>query len=55
MRNTLEEVSDHETHHLKPTVSHADSCLLGQEVCLAEKVKFPSSVPPQNGWFHSVN
>ena len=39
----------------KPTVSHVDSCLLGQEVCLAERVKFPSLRPPWNGWFPSVN
>lgn len=46
---------DQETCHSKPTVSHVDSCLLGQEVCLAERVKFPSSMPPRNRWFPSVN
>jgi len=55
MRNTLEEMLDQETRYSKPAVSHADSCLLGQEVCLVERVKIPPSMPPQNGWFPSVN
>lgn len=45
MRNTREEMSDQEAHNSKPAVSHVDSCLLGREVCLAERVKFPSSTP----------
>lgn len=55
MRNTQYEVLDQETNHSKPMVSHVDSCLLGQEVHLAERVNFPSSMPPQNGWFPSLN
>lgn len=44
---------------LKPRVSHSescpDSCLLGHKVCLAERVKFPSWMPPRRGWFPPGN
>lgn len=49
MRKALEDVLGQEARHSKATMSHADLCLLGQEVFFAERVELPSLMPPRDG------